>query len=801
MAQVTHNHFLDTVDQVFNYAKAMKILHLNMEGDTFNGRTLQIDKREVFHFGTTGYLGLEQDIRLKEAAKKAIDDFGTQFPLSKSYIAHPLYEKLEQLLHKLYDQPVVVAKNATLAHMAAIPVIAGDRDAILLDHQVHWSVQDAAKRLKLRGVKVELVRHNRLDLLEKKIQEISSTVDKIWYMADGVYSMYGDFSPVNDLLDLSKKYKQLCLYFDDVHGMSWSGKNGRGYVCEQIETIPPQVVVIGTLSKTFGANGSFIICGDEKMQQKIKTFGGPLTFSAQLDPASVGAAIASAKIHLSDEITTIQNELKERIDYFNGLLEEYQIPLVEKNESPVFFIATGIPETGYQLTRQLLDHGYYVNMGLFPAVPSTQTGLRITISRHNQKTDILQLTQTLAQLYPKVMEETGNTLQRLSKAFKKDFSFQEETSEGLKYKLVEKSSIEQIDKKLWNTYFLGKGILDWEGFRFIENCFLDQVDKEHQWKFFYIQIFDLQENLLVMGVFTLCLWKDDLLAKPLVSKDIELKRKDNKYEFTSKVLSLGSLFSDGLPLYINKAIVKDHKVLNLFFRTIEDIASKNKASQIVLRDFNLSSPYDKVFQSQGFVPISMPEVCQIEEMDWNSLEGYLNTLSKRSKKHFEKDIAPFRSRVEVEILQQVTEEELDHFYELYKNVKDRNLGLNMFTYPKSVFQEMNRSKSWEFMSISIKNTPTKDSKAIGVMFCYKNGEITYVPSLIGLDYTYNQEYQTYRQLLFESIWRANKSGYQKIDFGVSANFEKRKLGARVIPKLAYIQSSSNFKMDYLEAQQ
>lgn len=799
MAKVKHNHFLDTVDHVFSYAKKLKILHLKMQGKTFDGRTIQIGGSKAFHFGTTGYLGLEQDKRLKEAAKQAIDDFGTQFPLSKSYIAHPLYEELEKLLHTLYNQPVVVTKNATLAHMAAIPVVVGDNDAIVLDHQVHWSVQDAAKRLQLRGVKIELLRHNRLDLLEAKIQELGAKVDKIWYMADGVYSMYGDFAPVKDLLKLAQKYKQLHLYFDDVHGMSWFGKHGRGYVYEQLQQLPAQVVLIGTLSKTFGANGSFIICGDKLMQQKIKTFGGSLTFSAQLDPASVGAAIAAAKIHLSDEINILQEELQDRINYFNKLLAAYKIPLVETNSSPVFFIATGIPETGYQLTQQLLARGFYVNMGLFPAVPSIKTGLRITISRHNQKTEIRQLVENLASLYPKVMRATGNSLKRLNKYFKKEFSFPEQALKSTNYTLVQQNSITQIDKHVWNKHFKGKGILDWEGFKFIEDCFKTHKADEHKWKFFYIQIFDANNKLMLMAALTISLWKDDVLAKPAVSKAFEHKRKDDKYKFTSYVLSLGSLFSDGLPLYIHDKVLTDKTLQNLFFTSLENIAFTHKASQIVLRDFDFSVKYDKLFQAQGFITLNMPEVCLIENLNWNTLEGFLVRLSKRSQKHFKRDILPFRELVEVEVHSEVSPSVLTHYYALYKNVKNKNLGLNTFTYPISVFQEMNKSKAWEFISIKIKGKAM--SKAIGVMFCYRNLGVTYVPSLVGINYNYNKDYQTYRQLLYESILQANNAGFKTVDFGISANFEKKKLGAEIKAKMAYVQSSSNFKMDYLESKQ
>ncbi|MEP2056481.1 MAG: hypothetical protein ABJJ05_01660, partial [Maribacter litoralis] len=76
---------MNTVHDVFSDAMQEGILHLYAEGDSFSGRTIRVKNRDLFHFGTTGYLGLEQDIRLKNAAITAIERYGTQFPLSKSY--------------------------------------------------------------------------------------------------------------------------------------------------------------------------------------------------------------------------------------------------------------------------------------------------------------------------------------------------------------------------------------------------------------------------------------------------------------------------------------------------------------------------------------------------------------------------------------------------------------------------------------------------------------------------------------------------------------------------------------------
>lgn len=120
--------------------------------------------------------------------------------------------------------------------------------------------------------------------------------------------------------------------------MSWIGKNGTGFVMSKLKELPEHILLFGTLSKTFGASGAVLVCSNKKMHHKVKTFGGPLTFSAQLEPASVAAAIASADIHLSDEIYLLQNELQQRIHHFNSLLEKAQLPLVEKNNSPVFIL-------------------------------------------------------------------------------------------------------------------------------------------------------------------------------------------------------------------------------------------------------------------------------------------------------------------------------------------------------------------------------------------------------------------------------------------------------------------------------
>ena len=801
MAKIKHNNFIDTVDEVFSRAKKEGVLHLYAEDKILTGRTIQIKGKEMFHFGTTGYLGLEQDIRLKEAAIAAIHNYGTQFPLSKSYISHPLYNELEQKIELMYGIPPIITKNSTLGHLAVIPTLIRDEDAVIMDHQVHWSVQNACQLLKLRGIPVEMIRHSNLDMLEDKIKQLTTKCNKIWYMADGVYSMFGDYAPIPELLALTQKYAQLNLYFDDVHGMSWKGKNGTGFIFDAIKELSENCIVVSTLSKTFGASGATIFCRNQKLRDKIKNFGGPLTFSAQLEPASVAAAIASADIHLSAEITKKQKDLSDKIVYFNQLLSQGNLPIISKNDSPVFFLGMGTPVTAYNFVKRLFKDGFYLNLGIYPAVPIKNTGIRITLSSHNQKQDIKTLAEAMEYHFPKALEETNNSENKIRQAFGIDSRKTEKSPESKVQELFieEKNTIQDIEKLEWNQYMGKQNIFDWEGMAYLEKTFSQHPDSTNHWDFYYYIIKDNKGNTVLMTFFTYGLWKDDMLATESVSMHLEEIRKTNPLYLTSKVLSMGSLFTEGKHCFINNEYLLAVKALTLLLNKIEEKYNALNADMLVLRDFEEGNNYNKTIVDQGYFKIDMPESCVIENQSWHTYEEFAKTLSLRSRKHFNKEIEPYEKCYDVAIKDKLSKSEITRAYQLYNNVKDNNYAINTFRYTQDIFENMNESPNWEFIVLTLKTDA--ENPFVGVMFCYKNNNHTYVPELIGMDYKWAKEYQLYRQLLFQTIKRANTLQFSKIDFGVSASFEKRKLGAKIIPKVAYIQTRDNYAMELMNTLQ
>jgi len=327
MSQRNTNKFINTIDECLTNGVENGIFQVSLEDKTFNGREVTIAGRRVVNFGSCSYLGLEVDQRLKQGAIDATLSYGTQYSSSRLFSSCGLYEELEDLFYKIFDgNPAVLAATTTLSHLAALPILVQDDDLVIMDHQVHGSVQLAVQLLKARGIKVEMIKHNRMDMLEDLIKENPNKYNKIWYMADGLYSMYGDYAPLKDILCLLEKYPTFHFYVDDAHGMSWTGRRGNGYVLSQM-SLHPKMVLTTSLAKGFGTGGGITVLADKEMMRKITTCGSSYTYSGPVQPPMLGASIASAKIHLTDEIYVLQSKLKSKLELAQSIIEKYDLPL------------------------------------------------------------------------------------------------------------------------------------------------------------------------------------------------------------------------------------------------------------------------------------------------------------------------------------------------------------------------------------------------------------------------------------------------------------------------------------------
>jgi len=357
------------------------VAHLRACDRRLDGRHLELTTGRVVHFGSCSYLGLEMDERLKRGACEAIERFGVVFSSSRAYVSVPLFAELEELLVRVVGGfPVVVAPSTSLAHQAALPVLVDDGDAVCFDFFAHTSLQAVLPALAARGVHCEPIPHDRLDVLERRAKRLAATHRRVFYLCDGVYSMHGDVAALDELYALLERQPALFAYIDDAHGVGWAGRHGAGVVLGERRLHERMIVALG-FSKSFGAGGAALVVPDAELGRRIFACGGPMIFSGPLQPAQLGAGIASARIHLSPELTVLQGRLRARMELFDGLAAALGVEFSARTRAPIRFVEVGSNERAAAMARSLLDAGYFVNASAFPAVPRGHAGIRLIAQR------------------------------------------------------------------------------------------------------------------------------------------------------------------------------------------------------------------------------------------------------------------------------------------------------------------------------------------------------------------------------------------------------------------------------------
>lgn len=802
------NAFVDTVSRIVTEGMQHGIVHLYTEDERFTGNAVTLRGKRVVNFGSCSYLGLEFDPRLKQAAQDAIERYGTQFSESRAYVSLTLYKELEELLERMFEAHCVITPTTTLGHIAAIPALVNDEDAVIIDQQVHNSVQTAVNLLKPRGIHVEIVRHSRMDLLEERIIALQAKHAKIWYLADGIYSMFGDECPIRVIYRLLDKYPALHFYVDDAHGMGIRGNHGRGFVLDGRE-LHPRMVMATSLNKSFASGGGLLVFPNLEWAQKVRGCGGPMITSGPMQPGSLGAAIAAAKIHLSDEIYALQEELHDKIRYTTMRLKKLGLPVVSRPGAAVFYVGLGLPRLGYRLVKKMLDAGYYVNLGIFPAVPLRQTGVRFTITRLHRFAQIEAMVLALARAFDEVTTEENFGLPEIYKAFRlkapessgSNGSMSKPLRDMSSLKLVHYTSIEQVDQSEWDSLFAGKGSFDWQGLRSLEQCFSGNQKPEDQWLFDYLVIRDGMGRVIIATFLTTAMWKEDMLLPAEASFWAEEKRKDNPYHLTARVMATGSLLTEGEHIFIWKESPSWKPAFGMLLKKITSLQEQYAADNMVLRDFHQIDPeLDKLISGNGFFRISLPETNIVENLHWDGMDGFYQNLSKRSRQHFREDVRKYIDKFEVSVVRgTIQEKDLDSWYRLYLNVQHHSLELNTFPLPRKLFSVLAVSKGWEVLRLTLKtgSEETQEGRTVCVVYCYQSGD-AYAPMIIGLDYTYNKQYKVYRQALYQLVMRARQLGKKKVYLGFSASVEKRKVGARQYPTYGYMHVSDTYNMQVLE---
>ena len=390
----THTSSERAVDQFLRFSRLGRQLGISrqyIEDERFRGDKIRLRGTDVANFGLCSYLGLGDDPRLKAAAIDATERYGNSYSSSSAYTSLPLYVPLREKFQQMLGAPSLVTASTTLGHIAALPVLVHSGDTVVVDALAHASLLGVVPTLQAKGATIRHLAHSDLPGLAEIAEEAPG---RTWYVLDGLYSMQGVTAPAVELREMLDRHPDLWLYCDDAHSLGWSGLHGRGQFLERAGWHDRLVMAFG-LAKSFGTMGGVIATPDPVLIELIEITGGPMIFGGPLPPSTLGASIASADIHLSDELPGLQEELMERIRFVNDFSAEIGLPLAAKEETPLFFVEIGPVLSTISVAAAMLQRGFFLNPAAFPAVARNHGGVRFTVTRYN---DIPQIEAMLTNL-------------------------------------------------------------------------------------------------------------------------------------------------------------------------------------------------------------------------------------------------------------------------------------------------------------------------------------------------------------------------------------------------------------------
>jgi 7-keto-8-aminopelargonate synthetase-like enzyme/predicted N-acyltransferase len=794
---------LDACDVVGGIARELGIGLLQAEDDRLDGRTVRIEGRRLLHFCSCSYLGLELDPRLVAGAIDAARRFGTQFSVSRAFLSAPPYAALESQLDAITGGCCLVTPNTTLASAAALPSLVHEGDAVLLDHQVHMTVQQVVPLLQRLGAVAELVRHGALDAFEARIQALRGRHRRVWLLLDGVYSMHGDLAPIEALGWLLERYEQLHLFVDDAHGTSWTGQHGRGHALERLRFASRERVVVAlSLNKSFGAGGGALVLPDEASRRRVRHTAGPLLFTGPLQPPTLGAALASAQIHLSPELVRLQAELRERIVHANARCRELDLPLLFPDEIvPIRFVGLGPRSASVAMAAHLKERGLLPSCALFPAVPAHQTGIRFSLTRHHTLADVDRLLEEMAAFLPRALSAGGVEREDVERAFGLAGAKPRVPERPQRRRALEcahADSVEALDAEAWQPLLGGRGPFGVPLLRYLEQTFGAHQKPENHWRFHYYRVRDGAGRLVLASFFTLASMKDDMFAAPSVSRTVEARRRDEPSYLTSRVITMGSPLSEGNALYLDRG--GDWRgALQLLVAEVSELAESAGASLLLLRDLPAGdAELDAALLELGFAELPVPDTFALE-IGWHSRAEYLAGLSRRARRFQLREVEPLAERYAARVLSagdRLTDSLWAHLHGLYREVWRRSFQLNTFALPEDFLPRMLDHEGFELVTLTRRGARGAAGAPLPeAFFAAWRGARDYVALVLGVERAAVREHGAYRQCLATALARAERLGLGRIQLGMGAPLEKRRFGAQPVPRKVWFQARDRFHAD------
>lgn len=358
------------------------------------GSRVLVNGKEMGMYASYSYLGLVGHPKVNEAARKAVDKFGTGTHGVRTLAGTlTLHKELEETIAGFKGtEDALTYTSGYVTNLTVISTLVSRGDYVISDKLNHASIVDGCL---MSGAKFVRFRHNDMEALEERLKQSMEGEARL-VIADAVFSMDGDIIDLPRMVELCRKYNAW-LMVDEAHSLGVLGKTGRGI--EEYFQMPGSIdIKMGTLSKTIPSVGGYI-AGSAELIRFLRHASRAYIFSAAIPPAQAAAAKAAFEVIL-EEPWRVEKLRRNSAQFINGLRKRGFDTM--QTETAIVPVLCGSDEMAFALTRCAQSDGLFVLPVVSPAVPPGAARLRATVTAAHETDEIEEAMDLIAKAGQKV---------------------------------------------------------------------------------------------------------------------------------------------------------------------------------------------------------------------------------------------------------------------------------------------------------------------------------------------------------------------------------------------------------------
>ncbi len=376
---------MDLFERCYSFTRADEVKALGLYPyfrpiEENEGPVVTIKGKKLVMAGSNNYLGLTAHPKVKEAAKAAVDKYGTGCSGSR-YLTGTLDLHIrleEELAEFLGKEAVLLFSTGYQTALGVISTLAQKGDYVISDKENHACIMNGSMLAKAGFAEFRRYKHNDMEDLEKVLASVPESACK-FIVSDGVFSVSGEILNLPEYLRVAHKYGARVLV-DDAHSTGVIGVGGRG-TASHFGLTAETDLIMGTFSKTFASLGGFV-AGEERVINYLKHHSPALIFSASPTPASCASTLAA--LALLREQPEMVDKLQANASYMRKGFKELGFNVIDSSTA-IVPVVIGDADKSFLCWRKLYDDGVFVNAFVPPGVPPNMSMMRTSYMASHQK--------------------------------------------------------------------------------------------------------------------------------------------------------------------------------------------------------------------------------------------------------------------------------------------------------------------------------------------------------------------------------------------------------------------------------